>query len=106
MKTSDLERSAECRECIKFTVHPHYPYLVICLEKGELVSLPREVCKDYVEKTWERLIEVLSERGFLYCAECGKPIYSLDELTKHRRELIPFEFFMDEVATEEAFAAD
>ncbi|MEM2215732.1 MAG: hypothetical protein QXP57_04090 [Nitrososphaerota archaeon] len=95
-----------CPECVNFTIHPDYPYLVICLEKQQLAPLPKEVCKDYVEKTWEKLIEMLSERGFLYCSECKKPIYSLDELNNHKKEFISLEFFPDEVASEESPAAD
>lgn len=74
--------------------------------KDQLISLPREGCEDYVEKNWKKLVEVLSEKGFLYCVECNKPIYTIEELTKHKKEFIPIEFFHDDVASEEALAAD
>ncbi|MEN2974874.1 MAG: hypothetical protein ABDH32_04770 [Candidatus Caldarchaeales archaeon] len=106
MEYQHSEKKVDCRDCEYFTVHPSYPYMVICLEKQQLVSLPRQVCKDFVERTWQKLVDTLSERGFLYCAICNKPIYNIDELTRHRREFIPYESIPDDVAFEEAPAAD
>ncbi|MEM1574696.1 MAG: hypothetical protein QXF09_00100 [Nitrososphaerota archaeon] len=99
-------KSKDCNKCINFVAHPNYPYLMICLEKQQVVSLPREACKDYVEKSWDKLVELLSEKGFLYCAKCSKLIYSLDELNKHKSDFILFEFFPDDVAYEESPVAD
>lgn len=96
----------DCRKCSHFTIHPDYPYLVICVEMGRIVARHVEVCKDYVEKSWDELAERLSEVGFLYCAECRKPVFAQEELTNHRAELIPLEFFADEVACEESCCAD
>ncbi len=101
-----VNESVNCQKCLHFTVHPSYPYLVICIELEQVVAQPREVCKNYVEKTWEKFIEQLSESGFLYCAECRKPIFSAEELHKHKPEFIPFEFFTDDVAYEEVPAGD
>ena len=101
-----MRNELDCYRCSHFTIHPNYPYIVVCLEKQQIVSESKEVCKKYVEKTWESLLERLSEAGFLYCAECSKPIFTREELTKHKAELIPLEYFNDEVAYEEAYSAD
>jgi hypothetical protein len=102
----DLGESVECNKCLHFTVHPSYPYIVICVDLGQVVAQPREACRNYVSKTWDRLIKQLSESGFLYCVECSRPIFDEEELRKHKTEFIPFEFFTDEVAYEEAPSGD
>ncbi|MCF8885359.1 MAG: hypothetical protein QXK95_02360 [Nitrososphaerota archaeon] len=95
-----------CIRCCNFSFHPNYPHIAVCLVKQQVISLTKEVCKSFLEKNWDKLREVFSERGFLYCAECMKPIYSLEELEKHRLEFMHYEFAPDDVAYEDSPTAD
>lgn len=101
-----MRENINCIKCSKLGFHPNYPRIAICLDKQQVISTTREVCESFVEKNWSRLVEVFSERGFLYCARCMKPIYSLEELERHVPDFIHYEFVPDDVACEDSPTAD
>ncbi len=95
-----------CGRCVFFRPHDVYEYMGYCTKKGLLVTADNRPCSDYKEASVEDLKKVLEERGWLYCASCKEPIYDVDDLMKHAAHLHYQDTFSDEVATEEAPAAD
>ncbi|MCL7393334.1 MAG: hypothetical protein LZ169_00675 [Thaumarchaeota archaeon] len=95
-----------CLKCFKYSPHPIYPSIMVCVEDNTVISMPKEACSRYVERDFEALAKLLLERGFLYCADCRQPIYSLDELRQHAGDKVIAIIPSDEVACEESPAAD
>ncbi|MCS7132458.1 MAG: hypothetical protein N3F65_00445 [Nitrososphaeria archaeon] len=102
----EQEKPISCLKCVKVSVHPSYPSIVICLKDNKVIPLRRETCRDYVERGFDELVKTLSEHGFLYCVDCHKPIYSIEELYEHLHDIVLANYPPDEVAHEESPAAD
>lgn len=98
-------KSFKCSECLRYSPHPIYPFIMICLEDCRVVSGAEE-CSGYIKRDFDELAKLLLERGVLYCADCRQPIYSQDELPRHAGDRVIAIFPPDDVSYEESPAAD
>lgn len=95
-----------CLRCAKMASSLVYSSILICFENGNVIPALKETCPNYLERSFSSLVKRLSEHGFLYCADCKKPIYSIDELQEHVNDLILTNYPPDEVVHEESPVAD
>jgi len=100
-------RKKVCEKCVYFLAHDVYGYLGLCVKKNAVVaSTVDKPCEKFRETDLKELEKLLTEKGWLYCLTCKKPIYSFEELKNHLNDQVASNFLSDEVASEEAPSAD
>ena len=95
-----------CKNCIYYKPHSLYGF-GYCEKKGSIV-FGDESCKDVVPAVREDLIKAIEAYGWVYCSECRKALFSVEELDQHLSlgHTLFNEFMEDFVASEEAPGAD
>ncbi len=100
-------RNSGCSSCVFFKVHDLFDYIGYCTIKDELIVGGESGCPHYKPVDKSQLVELLRERGWIYCVTCKKPIYSEEELDEYLEKYrVNVDFFNDTVAAEESPAAD
>ncbi|MEM2422240.1 MAG: hypothetical protein QXZ34_03505, partial [Candidatus Bathyarchaeia archaeon] len=102
-----LRKKGFCEKCVYFIAHDIYGYLGLCVKKNALVTSTMDrSCKKFRDTSLKELEKLITEKGWLYCLTCKKPIYSFEELKEHLNDQVSSDFLSDDVASEEAPSAD
>ncbi|HEU16827.1 MAG TPA: hypothetical protein ENO38_04060 [Nitrososphaeria archaeon] len=99
---------SKCTMCTHYIPHPQYRYIGYCAETGSVVLGDRTQCDKFAPTAEDQLRAALELRGWIYCADCHRTIFDLDEALAHARggDLLSSRFMFDEVAREEVSTAD
>lgn len=93
--------SSESDEYVPHAIHTWFGYLKV---RGLIVP-KEEGAKHgpFTKDTEKRLREALVMYGWVYCVDCRRPIFSIDEALDHIKQghLLTNEFMHDDVAPEE-----
>lgn len=99
-----------CINCVYARYLDIHKGIVYCERLGRLVlESKEESCEYFTRVTEDYLKSGLEERGYVFCATCGSRVYSEKELGEHLKQghyILPYDPFSDDVASEEAPAAD
>jgi hypothetical protein len=98
----------KCAACAHYVPHPQYRYIGYCDEMGSVVLGDQAQCDKFALTAEDQLRAALELRGWIYCLDCRRAIFDLDEALEHARggELLSSRFMFDEVAREEVSTAD
>ncbi|BBE42587.1 hypothetical protein [Conexivisphaera calida] len=99
---------SKCAACAYYVPHPQYGYIGYCEKIGSVVLGDRTQCDKFIPTAEDQLRAALELRGWIYCVDCRRAIFDLDEALRHARsgELLSSRFMFDEVAREEVSTAD
>ncbi len=99
-----------CFNCVYARPLDVHKGVVYCERLGTLQFSDKSgECPHFTKVTLDELLRRLGEVGYVYCASCGERLYSDAEVAEHLsrgHSVLPNEPFSDEVAAEEAPAAD
>lgn len=102
--------SNECVQCTHFKPHLHYPYVGLCVVKGEVREGTGrvETCSSFRIKTLNEIRDSLTRKGWVYCVPCRRTLTTLEELEEHalRGHTISDDVLIDDVVSEEALSGD
>ncbi len=97
-----------CAACARYVPHPQYKYIGYCEETGSVVVGSNPRCEKFSPMTEDLLRALMDSRGWVYCVDCRKAIFDLEEALDHMRsgDVLSSSFMFDEVAREEVSSAD
>jgi hypothetical protein len=92
-----------CTKCARYILHDTYYFLGYCSSKEQIIPHSEGACEHFEAID---LAKALKENGWLYCVTCRKPVYSIEELRDHVGDILAFQVYNDEVASEESPSGD